>query len=456
MNFPVYPLVFGSLLTLLVLVILAAFTLSGILAWSIGLLYITYDSFLFFLIVSIVARVLKKDAAELQNHSAAGARPSLAVVIPARNEQSVLPSCLEAVFRQTDAPEEIFIVDDGSTDGTVAWLREKFALTFVGPQGNSSVQPNLVVLRNPHQGKADSLNSGWRAARSDIVVTLDADTIPEPDALAHVRRAFAENPNLAAGGGVLVPRCGGGFLGRVFEFYQTFEYMRSFLDRFAWMSLQMLVLISGAFSAFRRDVLRELGGFNPQSQVEDYELIYRLYRHSHDRGLELQVHVISGARAMTDAPATPAKFLSQRTRWFAGFLATLFQNKDMVGKPRYGRFGKWMLLIKLVDTLKPIYGFLALIIFLTFLILGYHPYLTIIYVLIAKAVFDLFYHCRAFLLYHRWLGIRQSPRLWAKSVLAALTEPLAFQILRQVGAATGWMAYLRGRIGWAPQRPVLK
>jgi cellulose synthase/poly-beta-1,6-N-acetylglucosamine synthase-like glycosyltransferase len=56
--------------------------------------------------------------------------------------------------------------------------------------------------------------------------------------------------------------------------------------------------------------------------VEDYELIHRLHRHSHDHGLGWHVAVVGGALARTDAPASIRGFLKQRQRWFGGFLPT--------------------------------------------------------------------------------------------------------------------------------------
>ncbi|MFX7764013.1 glycosyltransferase family 2 protein, partial [Acinetobacter baumannii] len=88
----------------------------------------------------------------------------------------------------------------------------------------------------------------------------------------------------------------------------------------AWMQERGLLLISGAFAAFRREAVVRVGGFDPDCLVEDYELIHRLYRHSADHDLGWTIRVIGGATARTDAPASPMAFLRQRRRWFGGFL----------------------------------------------------------------------------------------------------------------------------------------
>src|SRR5262249_28030291 len=152
------------------------------------------------------------------------------------------------------------------------------------------------------------------------------------------------------------PVCQGGRLASAFELYQRFEYLRSFVWRRAWAREQTLVLVSGAFAIFRRAPLVDVGGFDPSSKVEDYELLFRLHRASRDRGRELEVAVVRAARATTDAPARPLAFLRQRARWFAGFIETMFRNRDLVGNPRFGRLGDFHLVVKTIDMLLPVYA----------------------------------------------------------------------------------------------------
>ncbi len=200
-----------------------------------------------------------------------------------------------------------------------------------------------------------------------------------------------------------------------------------------------------------------MGGFDPTSHVEDYELLFRLHRSSVERhGRPLDVRVIAGARATTDVPARPLVFLRQRTRWFSGFIETLFRNRDMVGNGRFGRLGTFHLLVKTIDTLLPIYGFSAFAALVLFIVRGTGIPLPILVPLVAKFVYDLCCHVYCLFLHERWQGRRVSLRLFVRAGLATLTEPYFFQLLRQLGAMLGWVAFLRGRTEWTPQRPTIQ
>lgn len=450
-----FTLYFGTTLALLLLSLVAGVAFPGPWAWLAGLIYIAYDTWLLAYMVIASRRAVRADL-ETDPFAPQGPLPRLSILIPARNERAILPACLAALEGQTAPGDEIVVIDDGSTDGTDAWLEKAYALGPQGPDGkrSSASHPGLKVLAKERSGKADSLNRTMRLAEGEVVVTLDADTLLEPRALEAVRVAFANEPGLAAACGVLTPVCPPGpwGLGKVFEFYQRFEYLRGFLWRLAWMRREMLLLISGAFAAYRRPVLDRLRGYDAKSLVEDYDLIYRLHRLSHEEGLGWKTRVIPAARATTDSPGRPRQFLQQRTRWFAGFLETLFRNRDMVGNPRYGMVGLWMLPVKATDCLLPVYALCAVAILAWLLVAHRNLPPLVLGALAAKFAFDLAFHCWAMWLYYRWQKLPLTAGIWARSLVATFTEPLGFQLLRHLGAVLGWVAFLRGRIEWAPQR----
>jgi cytochrome b561/glycosyltransferase involved in cell wall biosynthesis len=463
-RFPVGPALFALLLIAWASSIAGLWELPGLARWSAGLLYVAYDTWLIF----FVARELRGSvAADTRGAAQSGARAtaaadaapavsglSIAVLISARNEARALPATLDALLAQDDAPQEIWVVDDGSQDETRNMLAQRYGLEpqALGRPSRSSTHPHLHTVAKTNSGKAESLNQGIELISSDLIITLDADTVLRGDAVGEMRRRFTQEPQLVAAGGVLSPRCGPGASGRVFEWFQTFEYLRSFIARVAWMRAGALLLVSGAFACFRRDALQRVGGFDARSWVEDYELIHRLHRYAHDHGLTWRVRVLPGAAACTDAPGTLGAFLRQRRRWFGGFLQTLYRHRDMVGNPAYAAVGRLMLPIKVIDTLQPVFGITAFVLLLIFALGGRAVLAPVLWVIGVKLVIDFAFLLWALEYYNRWSGRRSTARERLLAALAALTEPFCFQLLRHAGAMLGWVAVLTRRVDWRPYR----
>jgi cellulose synthase/poly-beta-1,6-N-acetylglucosamine synthase-like glycosyltransferase len=321
----------------------------------------------------------------------------------------------------------------------------------LGGVARSSSVPGLSWLRLPRGGKAVALNAALGLLGTDVVLTVDADTLLEPGAVAAMRSAFAVDARLVAATGVLSPVCGRNVGGRVFQWFQTYEYVRNFLSRFAWMRADGLLLISGAFAGFRRDAVMAVGGFDADCLVEDYELIHRLRRYGDRHGLGWRTAVLGEARARTDAPGAVGAFLRQRRRWFGGFLQTQFWYRDMVGNRAYGRLGVWMLPVKAADTLQPIFGLTAFALLVDYAVTGRLRVLVPVGgIIFGKIAIDLCFHVWSVHLYRRWTGDRTGAS-FGYALLAAVIEPFSFQLLRHLGAALGWVMFLGRQRGWGRQ-----
>ncbi len=424
-------LIHGGVMVLWVLLFARAFGGGGVLAWSVGLAYVGYDTvLLLFVFVQTLHLVRPRPAPPIP-----GPLPTLGVIVAAHNEALGLPATLDALFRQQPAPDLVVIADDGSDDGTAALLTR---YTQAG-------ELPLRWLRLPHGGKARALNIALEGMTEDLVLTVDADTLLEPGAIFAMCQAFAADPALVAATGVLFPVCAPDASGRLFQWFQTYEYMRNFLSRYAWGRQDGLLLISGAFAAYRRDAVLAVGGFDPDCLVEDYELTHRLRDVAVRRGLVWRTAVIGGAQARTDAPGTLGAFMRQRRRWFGGFLQTQLWYRHMIGASSYGRLGTRMLPIKALDTMQPIYGLTSLALLAVAVVEGGAG--PVAGVILAKIGLDLAFYLWSLMLYRRWLGGRTRVHLgWA--VLAAVIEPFTFQVLRHAGAALGWVSFLTGSRSW--------
>jgi glycosyltransferase involved in cell wall biosynthesis len=419
--------------------------------WTAGLVYVGYDT----LLLALVGWQLRALRPAPPHPRARIRRPTLCVVIAAYNEAAALPRTLEALLAQSDPADEVVIADDGSSDGTSRLLVERFG--FGAPGATATGAPGtphatLRWLRVPHGGKARALNAAVLSTTADIVVTVDADTLVEHGAIAAIRDAFAGESGLVAATGVLRPTCANTWLGRAFEQFQTYEYIRNFLSRQAWTKLDSLLLISGAFGAYRRNALLAVGGFDPDCLVEDYELVHRLRRYAVRENLAWTFRVLGQARASTDAPATVGAFMRQRRRWFGGFLQTQYWYREMVGARSHGRCGLLMLPVKAVDTVQPLLGLTALAVLVGALA---HRRLDIVgpiaIVMLCKIGVDLAFHLWSVRLYRRWVHDRTTASAPA-AMLAAVVEPFTFQLLRHASAAWGWFSVLTGRWSWGHAR----
>ena len=108
--------------------------------------------------------------------------PTLSVVIPCRNDGDLLARCLRALGAQTRQPLEVIVVDNGSTDSTVAIAEAHRAR----------------VVTEPLIGIGAAAAAGYNAAQGAIIVRCDADSIPSADWLEKIATRFADDVGLAA------------------------------------------------------------------------------------------------------------------------------------------------------------------------------------------------------------------------------------------------------------------
>ena len=121
------------------------------------------------------------------------AEPSVSVVIATRNRAEMLGRALESLVRQQRPPDEVVVIDNGSTDSTAA-----MALSFQD-------QLNLKLVREDRIGIPHARNAGLRHASGDILAFIDDDCEAEPAWLAEIEKPFLKDPHVGAVGGNLIP-----------------------------------------------------------------------------------------------------------------------------------------------------------------------------------------------------------------------------------------------------------
>lgn len=110
--------------------------------------------------------------------------PSIAVIVPNRNDARYLPRCLHSVLHEEAGPEELIVVDDQSTDNSVAVIQSLIA-------GNPRAQ---LVVNRVNLGTNGALNEGLRRARSDYVLFLASNDFVLPGIFARARTCLARSP----------------------------------------------------------------------------------------------------------------------------------------------------------------------------------------------------------------------------------------------------------------------
>lgn len=183
-------------------------------------------------------------------------RPSVSVVIPAYNCARWLGSAVRSVLSQTVAPQEIIVVDDGSTDDTPSIVRALGPRVRYYPQRNSGVS----VARN----------EGARVARGEFIAYLDADDEWFPSKLEVQLERLASKPEAIASfmSVIRVDETSGQ------EVTLKYRFSDDLVER---LLLESCIVGHSSSVLIRRTALQDLGGFSKEfSQCADWDMWLRL------------------------------------------------------------------------------------------------------------------------------------------------------------------------------------
>jgi peptidoglycan-N-acetylglucosamine deacetylase len=171
----------------------------------------------------------------------------ISVVVPAHNESKLIRESLESLFQQDYKGEyEVIVVDNNSRDNTSEIAQQAGA--------------KIVLCQTPGVGYARQ--AGAEAARGDIIVQADADTLYPPWWLERIQKQFDKRPGAVAVAGT--------FIYRKAPWWAIFEYfLRSFFGILSSLGLGRPLIISGANLAFRKEAFIAMGGYRPRAYSAD-------------------------------------------------------------------------------------------------------------------------------------------------------------------------------------------
>jgi cellulose synthase/poly-beta-1,6-N-acetylglucosamine synthase-like glycosyltransferase len=220
--------------------------------------------------------------------------PSVCVLLVGHNEGSTIGATLASIWG-TYPRMEIIVVDDGSTDDMTPIARE-FAATHPGV---------LVFRRDERGGKSSALNWGLRYTRAEIVVCVDTDSRISPTGLWDIVQPFADSRVGAVSAAVLTWNA----FANLVTWLQAYEYRQTiFMGRMVQERLGCLGIVSGAFGAFRRTALEQVGAWDV-GPGEDGDVTLRL------RKAGYEIAVAPYAECHTNVPTAWGRLFKQRCRW---------------------------------------------------------------------------------------------------------------------------------------------
>jgi len=246
--------------------------------------------------------------------------PTVTILVPAYNEEATIADTVASIKSQTYPVAEIIVVDDCSSDKT----------------GDIARALGVRVIRTPKNTgtKSQAQNFGLLQVNTDLVCTIDADTILAPDAIEKILPALHEGFDLSqktesfppeVAKKIVFSACGFVIPQRIktkFEFARLGQYLfymgwgKTIQDH--W---DAPLVSSGCFSMFNAKLLRHYGGFPAGSMVEDMETTWGALMNG------FKIRMVPDALCYPKDPPTWPIFQNQVLRWNRGFLQLI---------PKYG------------------------------------------------------------------------------------------------------------------------
>jgi cellulose synthase/poly-beta-1,6-N-acetylglucosamine synthase-like glycosyltransferase len=402
----------------------------------------------------------------------------ISVLMPAHNEAAGIVESVHSVLSLDYPQHEVIVLNDGSTDTTLESLVREFrlerravvfrkTLPFAGAiRGiyRSAAYPTLTVVDKEHAGKSDALNCGIDLARYPLFCSIDADSVFQENALLRVVRPFLEDPErvVAVGGQVRVANGSRVERGRIVEprlpqtilaAFQVVEYLRAFVaSRLGLSAMNNLLLLSGVFSLFRKDVVIEAGGYRPDVVTEDMELIVRLHRRMRETRRPYAVVFLPDPICWTEVPERLGALARQRNRWHRGLMQSLWRHRSILWSPTSGSL-RWVGMPYYIffEFLGPIVELVGYVLIPIAFFLGFLSPLWFWAFLFLSVVSGAFLSISAVLLEELSFGLYRSWGDFAMMIAIGVIENFSYRILTLFFRLGAVLDMILGRGGWGRQ-----
>lgn len=243
-------------------------------------------------------------------------RPKISIIVPAHNEGKVIVRTIESLISLAYPNKEIIVVDDNSSDDT--YLKAK----------PYAIRGDIILVRKRdlHSNKAMALRYGSKFASGELIVCIDADTIIQNESLVRIIKPFSDPETVGVAGNVRVYNTRS-----LLEKIQAYEYLLAMeMGRKFQSLIQILLIIPGAFGAFRRKIMEAVGGIDADTITEDFDFVLKL------RKTGFKVAFAQEAIAWTVVPNRLSDWARQRIRWAYGQLQSIKKHKDLLFNMKFG------------------------------------------------------------------------------------------------------------------------
>ena len=246
------------------------------------------------------------------------AYPAVTIAVPSFNEEETVENTLLSLLNLNYPKDKIkiFLIDDGSTDGTLDVMR-KF-----------ENYPNIKVFHKENGGKATALNLGLEHADTEFFACLDSDSIADSESLVRLMSYFERDQTVMA----VVPAIIVCNVKSIIQKVQRVEYNMSVYIKKMLSFLGAIHVTPGPLAVFKMKVFHDLGPYRGAHNSEDMEIAYRMQKHHY------KIEHCNDAYVYTNIPPTVFKLYKQRVRWIYGFINNTIDYRKIFFRKEYGNF----------------------------------------------------------------------------------------------------------------------
>lgn len=310
----------------------------------------------------------------------------VSLLVPSYNEEVTICDTIDSLLCSEYSEYEIIVISDGSDDNSVNVIIDKYNLKKIYKPMRKSIETKevlnvykgiykdraITLIDKENGGKADALNVGINYSKYPIFVAIDADSILEKQSIKKIITPFMKNrKTVAVGGNIKISNnitIKDGLITdidtpkKIIVSFQVIEYLRAFLaNRMTWDILNMNLIISGAFGAFNKKIVVDIGGYKSNTVGEDMELVMRIHKYFLENKEEYYISFASDANCYTQAPDSLKGLKTQRRRWQIGLIQSMSIHKSMFINRKWFLAKLYYILFEMITPLIELFGIIIII-----------------------------------------------------------------------------------------------